>query len=152
MVPSDFVWIDVLPQTPNGKINRQALPDPVVHHDANEGDIAPLGDLEEKIAATWREVLEIDRVGRNDNFFSLGGNSVLIVGARSLLIDRVGDVSLVDLFRYPTVATLAVAFAARAQPQEANDSSASRAAEAAERRLAASRSRRARTSTTGDSA
>jgi natural product biosynthesis luciferase-like monooxygenase protein len=152
MVPSDFVWIDALPQTPNGKINRQALPDPVVHRDSNEGDIAPLGDLEEKIAAIWREVLEIDRVGRNDNFFSLGGNSVLVVGTRSLLLDRVGDVSLVDLFRYPTVATLAVAFAARAQPQEANDSSASRAAEAAGRRLAASRSRRTRTSTTGDSA
>ncbi|MGJ4922721.1 MULTISPECIES: MupA/Atu3671 family FMN-dependent luciferase-like monooxygenase [unclassified Bradyrhizobium] len=149
MVPSDFVWIDALPQTPNGKISRQALPDPVVNHNVNEEDMAPLGDLEEKIAAIWREVLEIDRVGRNDNFFSLGGNSVLIVGVRSLLIDRVGDVSLVDLFRHPTVATLATAFAARAEPQEANNSSASRAAEAAERRLAASRSRRKRTSTTG---
>ncbi|SFK01550.1 MupA/Atu3671 family FMN-dependent luciferase-like monooxygenase [Bradyrhizobium sp. cf659] len=152
MVPSDFVWIDALPQTPNGKINRQALPDPVVHHNANEGDMAPLGDLEEKIAAIWREVLEIDRVGRNDNFFSLGGNSVLIVGARGLLLDRVGDVSLVDLFRHPTIATLAAAFAARAQPQEVHNSSASRAAEAATRRLAASRGRRTRIGTTGDSA
>ncbi|MGL3105061.1 MupA/Atu3671 family FMN-dependent luciferase-like monooxygenase [Bradyrhizobium sp. BR 1432] len=152
MVPSDFVWIDALPQTPNGKINRQALPNPVVRHDVNEGDIAPLGDLEEKIAAIWREVLDIDRVGRNDNFFSLGGNSVLIVGARSLLLDRVGDISLVDLFRYPTVAKLAGLFAARAQPQEANDSAASRAAEAAARRLAASRGRRTRIGTTGESA
>ena len=152
MVPSDFVWLDALPQTPNGKINRQVLPDPVVHHEANEGDIAPLGDLEERIAAIWREVLDIDRVGRNDNFFSLGGNSVLLVGTRSLLIDRIGDVALVDLFRYPTVATLADAFASRAQPQEANDISASRAAEAAARRLAASRSRRTRVSATGESA
>jgi natural product biosynthesis luciferase-like monooxygenase protein len=149
MVPSDFVWLDALPLTPNGKINRQALPDPTVKHDAEEGDVAPLGDLEEQIAAVWRQVLKVEKVGRNDSFFNLGGNSVLIVATRSLLLDRVGDVSLVDLFRYPTLATLAAALAVRDASRSTNDSAASRAAEAAEQRLAA-RSRRTMVGATGE--
>jgi hypothetical protein len=137
MVPSDFVWLEALPLTPNGKIDRRALPDPAVKHAAKENDVAPLGDLEEQIASVWRQVLKVAEVGRNDNFFKLGGNSVLIVAARSLLLGRVGDVSLVDLFRYPTVTTLAAALTAREAAKSTNDSSALRAAEAAERRLAA---------------
>jgi len=144
MVPSDFIWLDALPLTPNGKIDRRALPDPAPRHDAydtKDNDVAPLGELEEQIASVWRQVLKVEEVRRNDNFFKLGGNSVLIVAARSLLLDRVGDVSLVDLFRYPTVTALAAALAAREAATLTNDSSALRAAEAAERRLAA-RSRR----------
>lgn len=141
MIPSDFVWLEAFPLTPNGKVDRKALPDPSVRLESNGHGSGPLRGLEEQIAAIWRQVLKIEAIGRNDNFFHLGGNSVLIVATRTLLLDRVGDVSIVDLFRYPTVATLAAALTAKEAPGSPAGSAASRAADAAQRRLAARRSR-----------
>jgi len=141
MVPSDFVWLEALPLTPNGKVDRKALPDPPVRQGVDGRNSVPLGGLEEQIASIWRQVLKIEAIGRNDNFFHIGGNSILIVATRSMLLDRVGDVSIVDLFRYPTVATLAAALAVKGAPGSVASCAASRAAQAANRRLAARRSR-----------
>ena len=74
MVPSDFVTIDFLPLTPNGKLDRKALPIPDERHRVqNDTYREPRTSVEAKIAAIWAEVLRVDRVGMDDNFFDLGG-------------------------------------------------------------------------------
>jgi hypothetical protein len=152
MVPSTYVAVDAWPLTPNGKINRRALPDPGKNRRARGQEFrAPSGQLEQTIAEVWQQVLRTDRVGLDDNFFSIGGNSVLVVAVRGRLLDQIGgDVSLVDMFRYPTVGALASALAARAAPQSSSDA-ARAAAEAADRRRAASVRNRAKLSATGRS-
>jgi FkbH-like protein len=76
--------------------------------------VAPQGDLESEIAAEWSSVLRVDQVGRNDNFFELGGNSLLIVQLNGNLIGRLGvDISIAQIFQYPTVASLAAHIAGR---------------------------------------
>jgi hypothetical protein len=109
MVPSLFVPMDALPQTPNGKTDRRALPDPGSARPELEEDYAPpRNDLEGTISDVWREVLGVERVGIRDNFFELGGTSVRLAGVHRLLADRLQrEVTIVDLFRYPTVADLA---------------------------------------------
>jgi natural product biosynthesis luciferase-like monooxygenase protein len=108
MVPSTFVFLDEFPLTPNGKVDRKRLPEPTARPAVEYR--APDSELEQTIAAVWAELLGRDRVGADDNFFALGGNSLLAVQARARLRARAVDgVSLVDLFRYPTVRTLAAA-------------------------------------------
>jgi acyl-coenzyme A synthetase/AMP-(fatty) acid ligase len=104
MVPSAFVRLEGLPLTPNGKIDRKALPAP-------EGDAvvrgayeAPRNPTEELVAGIWCEVLKVDKVGVNDNFFDLGGHSLLLLQLQQKLkaaLDR--DFSLISFFRHPTI-------------------------------------------------
>ncbi len=109
MVPSAFVTMDEFPLTPNGKVDRFALPPPT--SDRLEDDInyvSPTTNLEKVIASIWEEVLNVDRVGLNDNFFDMGGHSLLVAKAHSRLqVDLAREFSLINLFRYPTVSTLA---------------------------------------------
>ncbi len=132
MVPARLTAVAALPLTPNGKLDRTALPDgdaPVraAFRPADSG-------LARTIADVWRAVLRLDRVGLDDNFFDLGGNSLLLLGVRTELLDRLPTpVSLVDMFRYPTIGTLAAALE-RTGPAAAD--AASRAAELAGRRRA----------------
>ncbi|HET7233764.1 MAG TPA: amino acid adenylation domain-containing protein [Longimicrobium sp.] len=109
MVPSIFVPLDALPRTPNGKADRRALPDPGGARPELEEDYAPpRNELESTISDVWREVLGVERVGIRDNFFELGGTSVRLAGVHRLLADRLRrEVTIVDLFRFPTVADLA---------------------------------------------
>jgi natural product biosynthesis luciferase-like monooxygenase protein len=109
MVPSAFAWLDALPLTPNGKVDRQALPDPDrQRQEVASSYVAPATDFERAIAETWQDLLALERVGLNDNFSDIGANSLLMVRAHAALRDRLGiPVSLVDLFRFPTVSTLA---------------------------------------------
>jgi non-ribosomal peptide synthetase component F/SAM-dependent methyltransferase len=108
MVPSSIVSLDALPLTPSGKIDRDALPSPEpLGADTNGCFAAPRSENEQKIASVWEEVLGVDRVGRNDNFFDLGGHSLLMVRAHTRLRDVFGNLSLTDLFQYPTVSALA---------------------------------------------
>jgi amino acid adenylation domain-containing protein len=109
MAPSWFMLLERLPLTPNGKVDRRALPDPGPSRDALEVDYAPPRNaLEEMISKTWREVLGVDRVGIQDNFFDLGGTSVRLASVHRLLSGQLErPVTVVDLFRYPTVAQLA---------------------------------------------
>jgi amino acid adenylation domain-containing protein len=78
MIPSIFVPLDALPLTPNGKVDRRALPDPEgLAAPASEDYVAPRTPMEEEIAGVWRELLGVERVGVYDNFFDLGGHSLL---------------------------------------------------------------------------
>ncbi|MES2784439.1 MAG: MupA/Atu3671 family FMN-dependent luciferase-like monooxygenase [Pseudomonadota bacterium] len=108
MVPQQVVVMPSLPLTPNGKVDRGALPDPgsppVVRVPA-----APQSQLEQAIAAIWQEVLGVQQVGPNDNFFDLGGHSLLVVQVQRRLIEVCGrEVSITDMFRLPTIRALAV--------------------------------------------
>lgn len=108
MVPTHFVSLDVFPLLPNGKVNRKALPDPAGLYPAQETTYAaPHTVLERKVAAVWQEALQLDKVGIYDNFFDLGGHSLLMIRLHSKLREMVNaDLSLMDLFRYPTINAL----------------------------------------------
>jgi len=107
MVPSAWMVLDQLPLTANGKINRKALPAP-------DGGllraeyVAAQTDTEERLVALWRELLNVERVGIHDNFFDLGGHSLLIIRLHVLIMQYFQkSLSVVDLFRYPTIEKLA---------------------------------------------
>jgi amino acid adenylation domain-containing protein len=116
MVPAAFVLLDALPLTPNGKVDRQALSVPD-HHRAERGVsfVAPTTEVERMIAGVWQEVLGLAQVGVHDNFFDLGGHSLLLVRLQSKLHDVLQtEVAIIDLLRYPTVSALAKALSAEA--------------------------------------
>jgi amino acid adenylation domain-containing protein len=94
MLPSVFVPLEVLPRTPNGKLDRNALPAPEAasRPQLHEGFEAPRTPLEVQLAEIWRSALEIDRVGLRDNFFDLGGHSLLLMPVISELREQL-DVS-----------------------------------------------------------
>jgi amino acid adenylation domain-containing protein len=119
MVPSALVVLDELPLNPSGKVDRAALPDPpAVRAAAGEGYVAPRNRLEGLIAAAWQEVLGLDAVGIHDNFFDLGGHSLRVVQIHERLKTELGrELSLIHLFQYPTVASLA-GFLSEGQPAE----------------------------------
>jgi acyl carrier protein len=109
MVPSAFVVLPSLPLTPNGKIDRKALPAPESSRQGTgQAFIPPSNEIEQKIAAVWQELLRLEQVGTNDNFFDLGANSLLMMQANGRLREALGrHISLVDMFQHPTVASLA---------------------------------------------
>ncbi|MBV9790209.1 MAG: acyltransferase domain-containing protein, partial [Chloroflexi bacterium] len=108
MIPSTIMVLDALPQTPNGKIDRKALPSPEGVRSELEAYVAPQTELETTIAAIWQELLGSERVGVHDNFFDLGGHSLLTAQVHSRLRATLGrEISIVDLFKYPTIAALA---------------------------------------------
>ncbi|WP_158625826.1 non-ribosomal peptide synthetase [Corallococcus carmarthensis] len=108
-VPSAFVVLERLPFTANGKLDRKALPAPDVHRpELSEDYRVPEAGLEQTLAALWAGVLGLERVGASDNFFDLGGNSLLLQSVQAKLEALVGrKVPLVTLFQYPTVRALA---------------------------------------------
>ena len=118
MLPSHVVWLDRLPLTPNGKIDRKALPVPEMDRD-DSAYAAPRTPDEQTLAAIWAEVLKLDRAGIHDNFFSLGGHSMLA----AQVISRISKAFQVDLplrvlFEMPTIAALAqrIGLARQEQP------------------------------------
>src|SRR5205085_1771654 len=116
MVPSAFVVLDELPLSPNGKLDRRALPAPEVGAVAGAGYVAPRTDAEWTLAGIWAEVLGVDQVGVEDNFFELGGDSILSIRVISRLRAAFAvELSPRALFTTPTVAGLAAALAADAR-------------------------------------
>jgi aryl carrier-like protein len=109
MMPTHFVRLDRMPLTTNGKIDRAALPEPTAENIQSAEDfVAPVTATEKKLAALWCDLLKIDSIGRNDNFFGLGGHSLLVMRAVSRMRESFGvDVQLRNLFERPTVAGLA---------------------------------------------
>ncbi|HZF13330.1 MAG TPA: amino acid adenylation domain-containing protein [Thermoanaerobaculia bacterium] len=116
MVPAAFVSLAALPVTPNGKLDPAALPEPgALPGTGHVGPawIAPRSGLEREIAAVWQEVLQVERVGAEDNFFDLGGHSLLLVEVQARLGTQLGrlglgrEIPLLDLFRHPSPAALA---------------------------------------------
>ncbi|HEX2925663.1 MAG TPA: amino acid adenylation domain-containing protein [Ruminiclostridium sp.] len=108
MVPSAFMIVDSFKMTPNGKINRKALPIPEsLRPQLGTDYVEPSSGFEKQITAIWREVLKLERIGVNDNFFDLGGHSLLLAQVRSGIMKTLNkDVSMMDLFKYPTIYTL----------------------------------------------
>ena len=90
MIPSLVVTLDALPRTPNGKLDRGRLPDPFREAAAGEGFIAPAPGAEEDMARLWCDVLRIDRVGADDNFFEVGGHSLLALRVAAAVETRFG--------------------------------------------------------------
>jgi amino acid adenylation domain-containing protein len=108
MVPAAYVALDALPLTPNGKLDRRALPMPSDTAFSQQAYEAPEGELELTLAAIWRELLGVERVGRNDNFFSLGGHSLLGVQVLSRVSRQLNiTLPLRVLFEARTVRELA---------------------------------------------
>jgi aryl carrier-like protein len=105
MIPSTFVVLDQMPLTPNSKVDRRALPQPDRRRPAlPQTFVTARSPIEKVIAAVWQELLGVEKVGVDDNFFDLGGHSLLLVQLHRLLTARLGvDVSVMDLFRYPTI-------------------------------------------------
>ncbi len=123
MVPQVFLVLPALPLTPNGKIDRKALPAPdgVAKTASAPVDDAQFTPVQRRVAAAWRSVLHTDRVGPHDNFFDLGGHSLLLVKLHTALRTEFGgELKLVDLFQWTTVA----AQAARLQTTRATGAAA----------------------------
>ena len=109
MIPSSFKLLDALPLTPHGKVNRRALAGLSAAQLTTGAEfVAPRTETEKAIAEVWQEVLRVERVGAHDNFFALGGHSLLLVQLlRRLQAVLKRELSVVDLFRYPSVGALA---------------------------------------------
>jgi acyl carrier protein len=110
MVPAHLVVIDAMPQTPNGKIDRKALPAPDTAGTvpaAAEAFVAPTEGIEATIASIWKDVLKLPQVGTRDNFFDLGGHSLLAVQTHRRLKEALQrELSITDIFRFPTIQSL----------------------------------------------
>jgi len=109
MVPSAFVVLEAFPVTPSGKVDRRALPAPEKSRPELETVLVmPQSDAEQLIASVWQEVLQLEGVGIHDNFFDLGGNSLLLNQSAHKLAEIFGvQLSIVELFQYPTISALA---------------------------------------------
>jgi acyl-coenzyme A synthetase/AMP-(fatty) acid ligase/acyl carrier protein len=109
MAPAAIVVLDALPLTANGKVNRKALPKPdSLRPELEVSFIAPQTEIEKRVAAMWQEVLQIARIGINDNFFDLGGHSLLMLQINGKIRAAFSiDIPLTDMFQYPTIRSLA---------------------------------------------
>jgi amino acid adenylation domain-containing protein/non-ribosomal peptide synthase protein (TIGR01720 family) len=108
MVPSAFLMIEEIPQTPNGKVDRSALLSIDYIHPARERqDEPPRTAVEQQIAAIWKEVLKVEHLGIHDNFFDMGGDSILSTKIVSQARRAGLPLTLQQVFQYPTVAELA---------------------------------------------
>jgi aryl carrier-like protein len=134
MVPAAFVTLASLPLSPTGKVDRGALAARPVERPAAAAYRPPGDGIERQIAEIWQEVLGLERVGVEDNFFDLGGHSLALVQVQRKIRSRFArDVSVVDLFRTPTIAALTrfvaapeAGAAASAQAVDAGDERAQR--------------------------
>lgn len=109
MVPSAFVALESLPLSPNGKVDRRALPDPGFHRSHLDSDyVAPRTPLDSELVDIWRRVLSVPEIGIRDSFWDLGGDSILAAVVANEIQDRIGEVfHVAAIFDAPTVAELA---------------------------------------------
>ncbi|MGW5537840.1 non-ribosomal peptide synthase/polyketide synthase [Streptomyces sp. NPDC004009] len=108
MVPAAFVPLDRIPRTTSGKTDRRALPAPPAQPDSSTPYVAPRPGTEERLAAIWAEVLGVERVGARDNFFALGGDSILSIQIVSRARQAGLALTTKDVFRHQSVAELAL--------------------------------------------
>jgi natural product biosynthesis luciferase-like monooxygenase protein len=117
MVPSAIVELPALPLTPNGKVDRAALPAPNAVRAASGTRELPRNEVEAQLSEVWCEILKIESVGINENFFELGGHSLLLGELRLKLAERFDrEIGIIELFRYPTIGSLARLFAESGEP------------------------------------
>ena len=107
MIPSYFTALDEFPYTPNGKIDKKALPIPngVLPSD-NSNYVAPKTDLEVKLVSIWEDILNTKPIGVKDNFFELGGDSILAMNLNIQLLKLTNKISYADIFEFPTISGL----------------------------------------------
>jgi amino acid adenylation domain-containing protein/non-ribosomal peptide synthase protein (TIGR01720 family) len=124
MVPAAFVMLDALPLTANGKVDRRALPAPdATRQELQVPFVAATTDAEQKIAAIWKDAIGVDSIGLDDNFFEVGGDSLIMIEVQWKLKDVFGrNVPLAQMFQHPTVRSLAAALSRRS-PEEAEAAS-----------------------------
>jgi hypothetical protein len=129
MLPSAIVLLEALPLTPNGKVDRRALPPPEgLRPDLETVYLAPRNEVERIIAAVWGQVLQVDKVGVLDNFFELGGHSLAILQVHSNLQDKLEQpLTVIDLFKYPTISALAKYLTQEKDPSSLREQSHTRA-------------------------
>ena len=122
MVPSYFTALDEFPYTPNGKIDKKALPVPngVLQSEKNKY-VAPKTDLEVKLVAIWEKVLNTKPIGIKDNFFELGGDSILAMNLNVQLLKITDKITYSDIFAYPTISQLADKIEEKLQRKEEKD-------------------------------
>ncbi|MFN7945820.1 MAG: amino acid adenylation domain-containing protein [Blastocatellia bacterium] len=118
MIPAAFVWLESLPLTTNGKVDRRALPAPESDRPELEtAFVAPRTEAEKKLAEIWQQILGVQQVGIHDNFFDLGGDSILSI--QVIARARQADLNLTprQFFQHPTIAGLAAVAGAEAPVQ-----------------------------------
>ncbi len=102
MVPTYFMQIERIPLTPNGKADLKALPKPEIKREAEY--IAPQNEVQKRVAEIWKQLLEVEDVGIDDNFFEIGGNSLNVVQLANMVKEEFQkDVPTVTLFNHPTI-------------------------------------------------
>jgi amino acid adenylation domain-containing protein len=108
MIPSAFMQMEFFPLTSSGKVDRRALPVPEGKRQIETVFVAPEGEIEKAIATIWKDVLKLEKVGTQDNFFDLGGHSLLLVRVMNRIQQSLGkEIGIVDMFQRPTIRDLA---------------------------------------------
>ncbi|MCP4153169.1 MAG: non-ribosomal peptide synthetase, partial [bacterium] len=105
MVPAYFVQMETLPLTSNGKIDKKALPAPLL--ESTEHYVAPGSHLEEKMVEVWEKVLENNKIGIKDNFFAIGGDSIKAIQVAARMTKLGYGINMSDIFGNPTIDALA---------------------------------------------
>ena len=107
MIPTLWMELDTLPLTSNNKIDKKALPDFDAGEQTKETYVAPRTETEKAVADIWQSVLKLDRVGIEDNFFDIGGHSLIAVQIMTRIEKKIGKkIPIAKLFQYPTVSSL----------------------------------------------
>ncbi|NEP72550.1 MAG: amino acid adenylation domain-containing protein [Okeania sp. SIO2G4] len=107
MVPSAFVFLETIPLTPNGKINRKALPAPDIELTRTSEYVLPQTPIEKALASIWQELLKIEKISIHDNFFAVGGDSILSLQVVNRAQQAKIKITPKQIFQYPTIAQLA---------------------------------------------
>ena len=115
LVPTEYVFVEGLPRLPNGKVDRQALKAIVRQNGAGEDFVAPHSLVEEQLARIWREVLKRDAISTRDNFFDLGGDSILVMQIVSRAARAGLRLTPKLIFKHQTIAELAALLAVAAE-------------------------------------
>lgn len=122
MVPASIMVLERLPLTPNGKIDRKSLPEPLLEK-ASEGDSKPRTEQERILLEVWKEVLGLESIGLNDNFFETGGDSILAIQVVAKAREKGINIDPVHLFQHQTIEQLAMLIpGAREESNEKEDS------------------------------
>jgi amino acid adenylation domain-containing protein/non-ribosomal peptide synthase protein (TIGR01720 family) len=116
MVPTAWMVLEAMPLTEAGKVNRKTMPDPDLTVNDNDGYVAPRNETEQSLAEIWARFLGVDRVGMNDDFFRLGGDSILAIGIAAQAREAGLRLTVRELFEHRTIAALAKAAGAVSEP------------------------------------
>lgn len=132
MVPAFYVELATMPLTPNGKLDRNSLPEPIQQRHQKSDEFAlPEDDWEELIADIWKRALGVSEIGRKDNFFDIGGHSLLVIQVLKELRENervTKPVQMTDLFRFTTIEAIAKFVAAEETDSAASEVTSSRVA------------------------